>query len=218
MAISKFNYNSFNVTPVAGNALSFNSDADGFTTQGASSMILIKTLTASTSATLSFVDGSSDVVLDSTYPIYMFKYINCHPATNNAEFSVNFRDGSTDYDATKTTTVFEAYHSEDNSANGFSYQTGDDIAQGTGFQTISKNIGNNNDSSCSGELMLFNPSSTTFVKHFIGRSNKMEVSVTGDFLVAGYCNVTAAIDAVQFKMSSGNIDSGTIKLYGIKDS
>jgi len=218
MAISKFNYNSFNVTPVAGNALSFNSDADGFTTQGASSMILIKTLTASTSATLSFVDGSSDVVLDSTYPIYMFKYINCHPATNNAEFSVNFRDGSTDYDATKTTTVFEAYHSEDDSANGFSYQTGDDIAQGTGFQTISKNIGNNNDSSCSGELMLFNPSSTTFVKHFIGRSNKMEVSVTGDFLVAGYCNVTAAIDAVQFKMSSGNIDSGTIKLYGIKDS
>ena len=218
MAISKFNYNSFNVTPVAGNALSFNSDADGFTTHGASSIILIKTLTASTSATLSFVDGSSDVVLDSTYPIYMFKYINCHPATNNAEFSVNFRDGSTDYDATKTTTVFEAYHSEDNSANGFSYQTGDDIAQGTGFQTISKNIGNNNDSSCSGELMLFNPSSTTFVKHFIGRSNKMEVSVTGDFLVAGYCNVTAAIDAVQFKMSSGNIDSGTIKLYGIKDS
>ena len=218
MAISKFNYNSFNVTPVAGNALSFNSDADGFTTQGASSMILIKTLTASTSATLSFVDGSSDVVLDSTYPIYMFKYINCHPATNNAEFSVNFRDGSTDYDATKTTTVFEAYHSEDNSANGFSYQTGDDIAQGTGFQTISKNIGNNNDSSCSGELMLFNPSSTTFVKHFIGRSNKMEVSVTGDFLVAGYCNVTSAIDGVQFKMSSGNIDAGKIKLYGIKDS
>ena len=184
----------------------------------AKSLTHIKTLTASSSSTLSFVNGSDDVVLDSTYPIYMFKYINCHPATNNAEFSVNFRDGSTDYDATKTTTVFEAYHSEDDSANGFSYQTGDDIAQGTGFQTISKNIGNDNDSGCSGELMLFNPSSTTFVKHFIGRSNKMEVSVTGDFLVAGYCNVTAAIDAVQFKMSSGNIDSGTIKLYGIKDS
>ena len=182
------------------------------------SLTHIKTLTASSSSTLSFVNGSDDVVLDSTYPIYMFKYINCHPATNNAEFSVNFRDGSTDYDATKTTTVFEAYHSEDDSANGFSYQTGDDIAQGTGFQTISKNIGNDNDSGCSGELMLFNPSSTTFVKHFIGRSNKMEVSVTGDFLVAGYCNVTAAIDAVQFKMSSGNIDAGTIKLYGLKDS
>ena len=178
----------------------------------------IKTLTASSSGTLSFVDGSSGVVLDSTYPIYKFEFINCHPATNNAEFSVNFRDGGTNYDATKTTTVFEAYHTEDDSGHGFSYQSGDDIAQGTGFQTIAKNIGNDNDSSCSGELMLFNPSSTTFVKHFIGRSNKMEVSVTGDFLVAGYCNVTAAIDAVQFKMSSGNIDSGTIKLYGIKDS
>ena len=218
MALTKYNFNSFDVTSAASKALGFNSSANGFATISPGSMTLIKTLTASSSSTISFVNGSSDVVLDSTYPVYMFKYINCHPATNNAEFSVNFRDGSTDYDATKTTTVFEAYHSEDDSANGFSYQTGDDIAQGTGFQTISKNIGNDNDSGCSGELMLFNPSSTTFVKHFVGRSNKMEVSVTGDFLVAGYCNVTAAIDAVQFKMSSGNIDAGTIKLYGIKDS
>ena len=91
----------------------------------------------------------------------------------------------------------------------------DDIAQGTGYQTIGKNISNDNDGCCSGEMYLFSPSSTTFVKHFISRSNKMETSVTADFLVAGYCNVTAAIDGVDFKMSSGNIDSGVIKMYGI---
>ena len=205
MALVKYNNNSISaVTSTAG--------------MPAGAMTLIKEQTASSSATISFVHGTSDVVLDSTYPIYVFKYINCHPATNNAEFTVGFRDGSTNYDATKTTTVTEAYHSEDDSGAALSYQTSDDIAQGTGFQTISKNIGNDNDSSCSGELWLFSPSSTTYVKHFFGRSNKMEVSVTGDFLVAGYCNVTAAIDAVQFKMSSGNCDSGTIKLYGIKDS
>ena len=205
MALVKYNNNSISaITAVAGLA------------NGA--MTLIKEQTASSSATISFVDGTSDVTLDNSYPIYLFKYINCHPATNNAEFTVGFRDGSTNYDATKTTTVIEAYHSEDDSGAALSYQTSDDIAQGTGFQTISKNIGNDNDSSCSGELWLFSPSSTTYVKHFFGRSNKMEVSVTGDFLVSGYCNVTAAIDAVQFKMSSGNIDAGTIKLYGIKDS
>ena len=171
---------------------------------------LISTQTASSSSTISFTSE-----IDDTYDSYVFKFYDIHPATNNAEFSVGFRDGGTNYDATKTTTVFEAYHTEDDSGNGFSYQSGDDIAQGTGFQTIAKNIGNDNDSSCSGELMLFNPSSTTFVKHFISRSNKMEVSVTGNFLVAGYCNVTASIDGVQFKMSSGNIDSGVIKLYGV---
>ncbi len=171
MAISKFNYNSFNVTPVAGAALAFDADADGFTTQGASSMILIKTLTASSSATLSFVDGSSDVVLDSTYPIYMFKYINCHAATNNVAFSVNFRDGSTDYDATKTTTLFAAAHNEADNAAEMGYASSDDIAQGTGFQGLTRGTGNGNDESCSGELMLFNPSSTTFVKHFLSNSN-----------------------------------------------
>ena len=82
MAISKFNYNSFNVTPVAGNALSFNSDADGFTTQGSSSMVLIKTLTASSDANLSFVNGASSVVLDDTYPVYLFKFINIHARSN----------------------------------------------------------------------------------------------------------------------------------------
>jgi len=219
MAISKFNYNSFNVTPVAGNALSFNSDADGFTTQGASSMVLIKTLTASSSGTLSFVDGASSVVLDDTYPVYLFKIINLHPGTDNVEFQVNFRDGSTDYDATKTSTFFRALHDEADSTTALAYRTGGDLAQGTGFQRLNEGIGNNGDQSVSGELTLFNPSSTTFVKHFMGKFSGCNAGDREDTTyVAGYCNVTAAIDAVQFKMNSGNIDAGQIKLYGIKDS
>ena len=185
----------------------------------AKSLTHIKTLTASSSATLSFVNGSDDVVLDSTYPIYLFKYINCHPATDEASFTVNFRDGSTDYDATKTTTIFRAYQDEGGSASSLGYVTGSDIAQGTGFQTLNYGVDNDADSACSGEMFLFNPSSTTFVKHFFQRGNTVqEASITRADHVAGYCNTTTAIDAVQFKMSSGNIDSGTIKLYGIKDS
>jgi hypothetical protein len=185
----------------------------------AKSLTHIKTLTASSSSTLSFVNGSDDVVLDSTYPIYMFKYINCHAATNNVAFSVNFRDGSTDYDATKTTTLFAAAHNEADNAAEMGYASSDDIAQGTGFQGLTRGTGNGNDESCSGELMLFNPSSTTFVKHFLSNSNNYNANTQSNHcLVSGYCNVTAAIDAVQFKFSSGNIDAGTIKLYGIKDS
>ena len=222
MAISKFNYNSFNVTPVASKALAFDADADGFTTASGSSMILIKTLTASSSATLSFVNGSSDVVLDDTYPVYKFQLINIHPATDGATLQVGFRDGSTAYDATKTTTKFRTYHQEDDgesSGDRFTYQTGSDLAQGTGFQELSNSTGNAGDEVSSGELTLFNPSSTTFVKHFIARiSSVHDGSAMQDHHIAGYCNVTAAIDAVQFKFGSGNIDAGVIKLYGIADS
>ena len=185
----------------------------------AESLTHIKTLTASSSATLSFVDGSDDVVLDSTYPIYLFKYINCHPATDEASFTVGFRDGSTDYDAPKTTTIFRAYQDEGGSASSLGYHASADIAQGTGFQTLDYGVDNDADSCCSGEMYLFNPSSTTFVKHFLARGNTVqEADITRADHVAGYCNTTTAIDAVQFKFSSGNIDAGTIKLYGIKDS
>jgi len=222
MAISKFNYNSFNVTPVASKALAFDADADGFTTASGSSMILIKTLTASSSGTLSFVNGSSDVVLDDTYPVYKFQLINIHPATDGAKFLVNFRDGSTAYDATKTTTKFSTYHQEDNgesSSDRLAYQASGDLAQGTGFQQLSNSTGNAGDENTSGEMFLFNPSSTTFVKHFIARTSSVhDASAIQDHHVAGYCNVTAAIDAVQFKFNSGNIDAGVIKLYGIADS
>jgi hypothetical protein len=221
MAISKFNYNSFNVTPVASAALAFDADADGFSTATATSMTLIKTLTASSSATLSFVHGSSDVVLDSTYPIYVFKFINIHPATDNTDFMFNGSDddSSHSYDITKTTATFQAYHNEAGNDQALGYDTSDDLAQSTAFQQLLKNLGSDNDQSASGELFLFNPSSTTFVKHFIATGNSYNHNdyVTNTF-TAGYFNTTADITAIQFKQSSGNIDSGTIKLYGIKDS
>jgi len=183
------------------------------------SMVLIKEQTASSSASISFVDGSSDVVLDSTYPIYKFEFINCHPATNNVQFQVGFRDGATNYDAVKTTTIFRAFHNESGSTTSLEYATASDLAQSTDFQTLGNAIGNENDECCSGYLHLFNPSSTTFVKHFTARANLYHPSnFTVDEFIAGYCNTTVAIDGVQFKFSSGNIDSGTIKLYGIKDS
>ena len=187
-----------------------------FGSVSAGSMVFIKKLTASSSSDLSFVNGSSDVVLDSTYKEYVFTFKNIHAGTDGAELTVGFRDGSTDYDATKTTTVFEAYHNEAGNDSGLAYQTAEDIAQGTGFQNISKNLGTDNDQNAGGYLHLFNPSSTTFVKHFISRLNNYQHNEYSlDYYVAGYCNVTTAIDAVQFKMSSGNIDAGDICLYGI---
>ena len=185
----------------------------------AKSLTHIKTLPASSDSTLSFVNGSSDVVLDSTYPIYIFKFINMHPASDNSTFEVNFRDGGSDYDATKTTTFFWAYHDEGDSETTRAYVTSRDLDQATGFTDLSGSIGNGNDESCSGELYLFNPSSTTFLKSFQSRASLYEGgSYAMDVYTGGYCNVTAAIDGVQFKMSSGNIDAGTIKMYGLKDS
>jgi hypothetical protein len=183
-------------------------------------LVPIKTLTASSSATLSFVDGSSDVVLDSTYPIYVFKFISLHPATDNVLFQFNMSvDSGSNYNVAKTTTHFDALHNEEGSASGLTYRTGNDLAQGTGFKTLVEEVGGDNDQNCSGEMFLFNPSSTTFVKHFLARFNNTRRSnYSADHHSAGYGNTTSAVDAVQFKMSSGNIDSGTIKLYGIKDS
>ena len=179
-------------------------------------MTLIKTLTASSSATLSFVDGASDVVLDDTYDEYVFKFYNMHPSNDNTSFMTNFRDGESAYDATKTTTIFRSGHNESDSATQLGYLTGYDLAQGTGVQYLYEGIGTDNDQSCSGTMTLYNPSSTTFVKHFISNFTGYRYNeYTAHWFVAGYCNVTAAIDGVQFTMSSGNIDSGVIKLYGI---
>ena len=184
------------------------------------SMTHIKTLTASSSATLSFVHGTDGVVLDSTYPIYKFEFINIH---NSAEsiFQVNFRDGGTAYDATKTTTYFYAYAAENDGEAGLIYSAADDLAQSTDPQRIARSYGIENDESISGELILYNPSSTVSVKHFISSGNYVDVSgspLSIRFQIGGYCNVTAAIDGVQFSCASGNIDAGKIKLYGIKDS
>ena len=217
MALNKLKFNSLNVTPAAGKAIGFNSSANGLeATFEGGAMTVIKKLTASSSSTLSFVDGSSDVVLDSTYKEYLFIFNNVHPVDNSVQFLINFRDGGTDYDATKTTTLFTADHSEAGSSDGLTYVTAQDLAQSTDFQPLTINTGNRSDESCSGYLHLFNPASTTFVKHFMARiNNYVSNNYSEDTFTAGYCNTTTAIDGVQFKFSSGNIDSGTITLYGI---
>ena len=207
MALVKYNNNS----------LSSVTSAAGFP---AGALTHIKTLTASSSSTLSFVDGSSDVVLDSTYPIYMFKFINIHgsgTSSNNFTFQTSTNGGSS-YGVTLTSTFFYAYHGESAGDNGLTYNTTADLAQSTSFQRLCTTNGTNNDSSACGTMQLFNPSSTTFVKHFISNATEELSNYNQHSYVAGYFNTTSAVDAVQFKMSSGNIDSGTIKLYGIKDS
>ena len=183
----------------------------------AGAMTLIKEQTASSSSTISFVDGTSDVVLDSTYPIYVFKFINIHPATNQAHFTFNLSaDTGSNYNVTKTTSFFLGTQNEAGTSTSLEYNASFDIAQGTGFTDVQFDVGNDNDQSCAGELWLFNPSSTTYVKHFISRNHSYNASdYADDSFMAGYGNTTSAVDAVQFKFSSGNIDAGTIKLYGI---
>ena len=192
-------------------------DAGAMSAGFGGSMVFIKKLTASNSGTLTFVDGASSVVLDGTYKEYLFTVNNIHPAATSY-FQVNFRDGGTNYDATKTSTSFGTIHAEDNSTPSLAYVTGSDLAQGTGVQRLTTgelNSGNADDS-LSGYLHLFNPSSTTFVKHFMSNVNYSNNSPASEnSYIAGYCNVTAAIDGVQFSMSSGNLASGDICLYGI---
>ena len=179
---------------------------------GGGSLNLISTQTASSSSTISFTSG-----IDSTYKEYVFKFYDIHPASDNVTFQVNFRDGSTAYDATKTTTFFRAYHLEDDSGTALEYVTAQDLQQSAvTYQSLTEGTGADNDQSCTGTLHLFDPSNTTFVKHFIANVNNAHaVNMSENLYVAGYANVTAAIDGVQFKFSSGNIDSGTIKLYGV---
>jgi len=191
-------------------------------TDSPGALVHIKTLTASSSATLSFVHGSSDVVLDGTYPIYKFEFINLHPSNDARALTFNGSDddSSHSYDVTKTTTFYRVYHNEGDGTTSLGYDANYDLAQSTDFQKLTvEDIGSDNDQSCSGELYLFNPSSTTFVKHFLSNVNYSHNSdLTVQSVVAGYFNTTADITAIQFKANSNNIDSGKIKLYGIKDS
>ena len=206
MALVKYNNNSISAVTSAASIPS-------------GAMTHIKTLTASASATLSFVHGSSDVVLDSTYPIYKFECINMHPASSTEFKFQTSTDSGSNYNTTLTSTFFYAYHFENDSAAVLAYDANFDQAQGTAFQRIIDAIGNLADESGSGTLYLFNPSSTTFVKHYMSNCNSyVDGTYSTNYFSAGYYNTTSAIDAVQFKMSSGNIDSGKIKLYGIKDS
>jgi len=218
MALSKLTYNSLNVTAAASKGIGFDSDPDALQADySGGAMTFIKKLTASSSATLSFVDGSASVVLDNTYKEYIFTWKNMHPATDSVYLQFNGSiDAGSNYNVTKTTTFFRAAHDEADTTTVFGYDTGEDIAQGTGFQGLNVSIGNDNDQCGVGTLHLFNPSSTTFVKHFIFRgANPNAGDYMVDTFVAGYFNTTSAVDAIQFKMASGNIDAGDICLYGI---
>ena len=179
---------------------------------GGGSLNLISTTTASSSSTISFTSG-----IDSTYKEYVFKFYDIHVATDDKDFLFNMSvDGGSNYNVTKTTTFFEGYHNEGDSSAGLQYNTGFDLAQSTSGQVLFHSVGNQNDESCAGTLHLFDPSNTTFVKHFLFTGNNYNQD---DFLinafVGGYGNTTSAVNAVQFSMESGNIDSGTIKLYGV---
>jgi len=180
-------------------------------------MTLIKTLTANNSANLQFVNGASSVVFDSTYKQYVFKFIDTSIRSNTEKFTFNLSiDTGSNYNVAKTSSAFRAHHGEDDSPAALAYYGDDDLAQGTGLQPI-QNGGNSDADSCiSGELTIFNPSSTTFVKHFIMTTNQNNSSGNSQVLyIAGYANTTSAVDAIIFQSNSGNID-GTIKMYGIK--
>ena len=178
---------------------------------------LISTQTASSSSAISFTSG-----IDSTYDEYVFKFYNIHPATDASNFTFNMSaDTGSNYNVTKTTTYFNAYNESGYGATGLAYNTGADLAQSTAFQRLSRGIGNENDESLSGEMFLYSPSSTTFVKHFMSRIDNKYYDQNGgsgkavySTFMAGDGNTQSAVDAVQFKMSSGTFD-GVIKLYGV---
>ena len=212
MAISKANFNSFNVTPTASKFITFNSSNDGLAADDVGgSLNLISTQTASSSSALSFTSG-----IDSTYKEYVFKIINCHPSANSY-FAFNMSaDSGSNYNVTKTSTFYYALHYENDATTQLDYDGGQDLAQGTGVQHLSAYCGTGNDESVSGSLHLFDPSSTTFVKHFMARTGGVTSNPAAmDNYIAGYGNTTSAIDAIQFSFSSGNIDSGVIKMYGV---
>ena len=175
------------------------------------SLNLISTETASSNSAVSFTSG-----IDSTYKEYIFKFINIHPASA-AVFTFNgSADSGSNYNVTKTTTHFRAYHNEGGSDTALTYDSGSDLAQSTDFQNLGHAIKTDADASGAGYLHLFEPSSTTFVKHFIAQFSVLQNSdYNMNSYIAGYFNSTSAIDAIQFKMSTGNIDSGVIKLYGV---
>ena len=181
-----------------------------------SSLVLISEQTASSSSTIDFTSG-----IDSTYKEYIFKFINIEPATDGADFSFQVETGTnSDYNQTITSSYFRAYHHEADNGAALEYVTGKDLAQSTNFQVLAGAVGNgadgNDDECASGEMHLFEPSSTTFVKHFTSHINMYENGNScHTIFAAGYINDTTAITRVRFKFSSGNIATGDICLYGI---
>jgi hypothetical protein len=178
----------------------------------AGNLKLITTSTASSSATISFTSG-----IDSTYKEYLFIFNSMHPATDQVSFSFQGNAaGGSGYNETITSTYITSYHNEAGSSAALEYTDANDQAQGTSFQALLHNLGNDADQCCSGYLRLFNPSSTTFVKHFLAASSNTQYQdIEFTHYVSGYFNTTSAIDEIQFKMSSGNIDAGTIQMFGV---
>jgi len=172
----------------------------------------ISTATASSSASLDITSG-----IDSTYNEYQFHFVNMHPATNESEFTFQVNaDGASGFNETITSTYFRTYHNEGGGSTALGYSTGGDQAQGTAYQNLTQNIGNDNDQSCSGMLTLYAPSSTTYVKHFVSRVQESQHSdYSLEVHAAGYINTTSAIDEISFKFDSGNIDAGSIHMYGV---
>ena len=175
-------------------------------------MTLLETQTASSSSTISFTSN-----IDSTYDEYVFKFYDIHPATDVTNFLFQVDTGTnTSYNQTVTNTFFQAYQDEGGTSTALDYLSSHDEAQTTNFIDFCHFIGNGNDECIAGTLHLFDPSNTTFVKHFMSRMNSYNGNdFTSDYISAGYFNTTTALTRVQFKMESGNIDAGVIKLYGI---
>ena len=201
---------SFSLVKHNNNSISAITTAGSITT---GKMVLLQTQTASSSSSVNFTSN-----IDSTYPIYLFKFINIHPANNSTLRMNGSIDGGSNYNVSKTGTAVEIYNEINDASRGAQYRSDVDI-HGTGDFTISTTIGNQNDESGSGHMYLFKPSDTTFVTHFLSRVQGHHGSdYSIEFSNGGFFNTNSAINAIKFVMSSGNIDSGTIKLYGIKDS
>ena len=202
--------------PTAVNNTSVNNVTDFAGIAGGATLVLLSTQTASASASISFTTG-----IDSTYDEYVFKIINCHPSVNNSRFQFNLStDGGSNYNVVKTSSYFTTYHDEADTATALQSESiydGFGCNQFSGYQEFGENVGANNSDECiSGELKLFAPSSTTFIKHYLGVvQGSQNNSYTKNSYVGGYGNTTSAINAIDFKMSSGNIDDGIIKMYGV---
>ena len=215
-AIARSAANNITTSGVFTSSAIANSSVTGITVLANASdgITLISSQTASNSASISFTSG-----LTSTYKAYKFVFVNIDGANSDEDFQVNFStDGGSNYNVTKTTTAFEATHNENDTGTGLQYQTGRDLAQSSANQWL--NIGGispDSDSNACGSMILFNPSSTTYVKHFISQFNSFTSSnLFYNAYVAGYCNTTSAVNAVRFIMTGGNISAGKIYMYGIK--
>ena len=217
MALNKLKFNSLNVTPAASKAIRFNSSANGLETADAGGS-LVKISSSTISSGTSSVSITSGI--DSTYKEYIFIFNNIH-MSQDCEFHFNLSaDGGSNYNVTKTTTTFRSYHNEAGSATLLGYNGSWDLAQATTPQPLTAGTGSDNDQSASGFLHLFDPSNTTFVKHFISSFTRAQSAYAGNHFIGGYGNTTSAINAIQFTPVHGSasptLEAGTITMYGVK--